>query len=56
MINLLVILVIIGVLLYCVELLPMNATIKRIIQVVACLVAFLYVLQAFGIWHGMPLR
>ena len=56
MIDVLVILVVIGVLLYILELLPIDATIKKIIWVVAILIAALYALQALGIWSGPILR
>lgn len=54
MTSILVTLVILGVALYCLQLLPMDATIKRIIQVLAVLFALLWVLQALGLWRGLP--
>lgn len=52
MISLLIALVILGVGLYLLELIPMDATIKRIIQVLAILFAVLYALQMLGVWRG----
>ena len=50
LINVLVVLVIVGVLLYIVEtLLPIEATIKRIIHIVVVLALCIWLLQAFGI-------
>jgi hypothetical protein len=46
--SLLVALVILGAVLYIISLLPIDATIKRIIHVVAILLVVLYILQAFG--------
>ena len=54
MITILITLVILGVCLYLVELIPMDGTIKQIIRVVAVLFVVLYLLQAFGIWNGLP--
>jgi hypothetical protein len=54
MIELIVTLVILGVVLYIVDMLPIDATIKRIIHIVAILVAGLWVLQMLGFWHGFP--
>ena len=56
MVSLIIMLVIVGVALYIVQLIPMDATIKRIITVLVILLAALYALQALGIWHGLPLR
>lgn len=50
LINVIIVLVIVGVLLYVVEtLLPIDATIKRIIHVVIILAVCIWLLQAFGI-------
>jgi uncharacterized protein YqhQ len=50
LINVLVVLVIVGVLLYIVEtLLPIEATIKRIIHIVVVLALCIWLLQVFGI-------
>lgn len=52
MIGLIVTLVVVGVLLYLCELLPMDATIKRIIQVVVILCVVLWLLNSFGLFSG----
>ena len=55
MIELIVVIAIVGVLLWCFNtLLPMDGRIKTVINVLVCLCVFLYILQAFGIWHGAP--
>jgi len=54
MISILVTLLILGVALYCLQLLPLDATVKRIIQVLAILFAVLWVLSALGLWSGLP--
>ena len=54
MISILVTLLILGVALYCLQLLPMDATVKRVIQVLAILFALLWVLQVLGLWSGLP--
>jgi hypothetical protein len=52
MINLLVILLVFGVALYLISLIPMDATVKRIIMAIAILFLVLYALQVLGIWSG----
>jgi hypothetical protein len=54
MISLLVTLIVLGVILYIIGLIPMDGTIRRIIQVLAILFVCLYVLQILGVWHGAP--
>jgi hypothetical protein len=54
MISILVVLVILGVALYLVNLIPMDGNIRTIIRVVAILFVVLWLLQALGIWHGLP--
>lgn len=55
--GLLLVLFLIGVGLYLLELVPMDATIKRIIQVVAIVIVILWVLQALlGFDTGIKLR
>lgn len=50
LINVIIVLVVVGVILYIVEsLLPIDATIKRIIHIVVILAVCLWLLQAFGI-------
>lgn len=56
LITLIVTLVIIGVCLYILNLLPMDATIKTIIRVLVILFAFLYVLSALGFLPNRFLR
>lgn len=55
MIGILVALVVAGVLLYLLNtLVPMAAPFKTVINVLVCLFLFLYILQAIGIWSGLP--
>jgi len=55
MISILIVLVIVGVALYCLNtLVPMDPRIKTVINALVLLVVFLWILQALGIWHGMP--
>ncbi len=56
LVGLVVTLIVIGVALYLVQLIPMDAVFKQIIRVVVILVALLYVLSAFGFISGLPLR
>lgn len=49
LIQLIVLLIVVGVALYLITLIPMDATIKRIIQVVAILLVVLWVLDAVGL-------
>ena len=58
LIGLIVVLIVTGVALYLVTLIPMDATIKRIIQVVVILVVILWLLSAFGLLPGgaIPLK
>lgn len=48
LVQLLIALVILGVVFYLINLIPMDATIRKIIQVVGILIAILLVLRAFG--------
>lgn len=53
LVGLIVMLVIVGVVLYCVEvLIPMDTRIKRVIEAVVILGIFLYVLQTLGIFDS----
>lgn len=54
MISLLVLLILVGVGLYLIEQIPMDASIRVIIRVVVLLCVVLYVLSAFGLL-GLPL-
>lgn len=55
MISILVTLLIVGVLLYIVSLVPMQATVRQIIYAVVVLCVVLWLLQVFGLWAGPPL-
>ena len=55
MIMLLVVLMVVGVILYLFNtMVPMDARFKTAINVIALLCAFVYILQAFGLIHGLP--
>lgn len=54
MVSIIVTLLIVGVCLYCLQLLPLDSTVKRIIQVLVILFAVLWVLQSLGVWSGLP--
>jgi hypothetical protein len=53
LISLLVFLLVFAVILYVVQLLPVDGTIKRIIQIVLVLIAILYLLDALGVISGL---
>ena len=56
-ITLVVVLVILGLALYLLETyVPMAAPIKLVIRVVVVLAIVIWLLNAFGIWHGMNVR
>ncbi len=55
MITLLIALVLIGVVVWLIGQIPMDASILQIIRVVAILIAVLLVLQCFGIIGGAPI-
>lgn len=52
MIELIVALIVVGVVLYLITLIPMDATIKKIIVVLVILLVVLWVLQSFGLIGG----
>ena len=55
MIQIILVLIVVGVLLWVVEtMIPMDARIKKIIYVVATLAVLFWLLQAFGIVTGLP--
>lgn len=54
LVSLIVVLVVLGVVMYCVNLLPIEATFKKIIWAVLVLAAVLYILKAFGLLAGLP--
>lgn len=56
MISILVALIIVGLLLWVVNQLPLDPTIKRIIHVIAIVICVLYVLQALGLLTGIRFR
>lgn len=49
LIGLLVFLIVVGLILYVVGLLPIDATIKRVIQIVVLLIVILWLLEALGL-------
>lgn len=54
LVGLVIVLIVVGVALYIVSLIPMDATIRRIIQVLVILFVILWLLSAFGLLpHGM---
>ena len=53
-IGLVVLLVILGLIFYCVQLIPMAAPFPTIIKVVAVIVAILVLLQFLGVTTGVP--
>ena len=55
MITLLIALILIGVVVWLIGQIPMDASILQIIRVVAILIAALLVLQAFGVIGGSPI-
>lgn len=56
MLTIIITLVVIGVVLYLVNLIPMDATIKRIIYVLAILFIILWLLSQFGLIGGVNLK
>ncbi len=50
-ISLLITLAVFGVLLYIITLIPMDATVRQIIIVIAILAIVLWLLQGFGVYH-----
>lgn len=56
LIALIIVLVVLGVGLYLVQLVPMDATIRRIIQVVVILFVILWLLQKFGLFRMAELK
>lgn len=52
MISLIVVLVVVGGLLFIVSRLPIDANVKTIINVIAVIALFIYVLEAFGLYNG----
>jgi hypothetical protein len=54
LISIVVTLIVLGLLLWVVDQIPMDATIKRIIHVAVIVVVVLYLLQFLGVWGGFP--
>jgi hypothetical protein len=54
-ISLVIALIVLGLIFYCVELIPMAAPFPTIIRVVALIIAVLILLQFLGINTGLPL-
>ncbi len=53
MISVIITLILIGLLLYVVDtVIPMDATIRKVIRVVVLVAVILWLLQVFGIWNG----
>jgi len=52
LISLVVVLIVLGLVLWGVQQLPLDATIKRLIYVVVIIFAVLYLLKAFGLLSG----
>lgn len=55
-VGLIIVLIVFGGALYVVQLLPLDATVKRIIQVIAIIALVLWLAQALGLVSGAPLR
>jgi hypothetical protein len=53
LISIVIALVLVGVALYIVNLIPMDATIRKIIQIVVIVVVCLWILQAIGLLGGI---
>ncbi len=56
MISLIVTLIILGVVFYFVEMIPMADPFPKIVKVVAIIIAVLVVLQFFGVSTGFPIK
>jgi len=53
LISIIVTLVVIGLLLYLVDLIPMDGTIKQIIRIIVIIAVVVWLLQAFGLIGGL---
>jgi type IV secretory pathway TrbL component len=53
LIYILVVIIVVGLLLWAAEQLPMDGTVRRILQVVVVVALVLWILQAFGLLHGV---
>ncbi len=56
LIGLLVVLIIVGVGLYLVRLIPMDATVQKIITALVILAVVLWLVEGFGLLGGYPIR
>jgi hypothetical protein len=56
LLSLVVALVVVGLLLWVVAQIPMDPTVRRILQVVVVVVLVLWLLQTFGLLGGTPIR
>lgn len=56
LIGILVVIVVVGVLLWAAEQIPLDPVVKRILQVVVVLVLVLWLLQAFGLLGAADIR
>ncbi|RYY87606.1 MAG: hypothetical protein EOO15_11370 [Chitinophagaceae bacterium] len=53
LINIIIVLVVVGVILWLINrFIPMQSTIKSILNIVVIIVVILWLLKAFGIWGG----
>jgi type IV secretory pathway TrbL component len=52
LLHILVVIVVVGLLLWAAEQIPMNAVVRRILGVVVIVALVLWLLQAFGLLHG----
>lgn len=53
LVELLVLLIVVGVVLYAITLVPMDAAIQKLIRIVVILAAVLYVLKALGLFDRL---
>lgn len=49
-ITIIITLIVVGIVLYLINLIPMHETIKRIINVIATIVVVIWLLKVFGLW------
>ena len=55
LISLIVVLVIVGLVLYLIDTyIPLSPPIKTVLRVIVVLFLCLWILQTFGLWHGVP--
>lgn len=52
LLSLIIAIVIVGILLYCINsFVPMDATVKKILNAVVVIALVVWLLRAFGVWH-----